>query len=209
VELTEAETRQLLQRLPAVYRTQVNEVLLAGLGEALGEWTGSRRVIVEVEGHGREEVFDGADLSRTIGWFTTMGPVVLERSPGGDPAATLRAMRRRLRGLPTRLLDYGLLRWLGAPEVRELLAAALGAEVTFNYLGQWDGVARAEGLLQASDRTLGIGMAPDEPRPHLLDVTAMVTGGRLRVDWVYSREVHRRETVTRWAERMLEVLRGF
>src|SRR5205814_1936061 len=71
VELDAAQTRQLLQALPGAYRTRVNEVLLTGLGHALAEWTGSSVVEVELEGHGREEVFEGVDLSRTVGWFTT------------------------------------------------------------------------------------------------------------------------------------------
>src|SRR4030088_1670206 len=78
VSLDEEETGRLLRELPGAYRTQVNEVLLTGLGRALGEGTGSERVLVEVEGHGREEVFEGVDLSRTVGWFTTQGPVLLE-----------------------------------------------------------------------------------------------------------------------------------
>src|SRR5207253_4126027 len=75
VELSEQETRQLLQQVPAAYRTQINDVLLTALGRTLREWTGRRQVLVELEGHGREEIFEDVDLSRTVGWFTTTAPL--------------------------------------------------------------------------------------------------------------------------------------
>jgi len=209
VSLPAEETRLLLQKLPAVYRTQINEVLLTALGLVLAEWTGSRWVQVEVEGHGREEVFEGVDLTRTVGWFTTEAPVLLELAESGDVVASLRALRGRLRGLGTRLLEYGILLHLGPEEVRERLRALPPAEVTFNYLGQWDNLSGgADGLLQpADDFSAGMGQAADQPRSHLLDVSAQVVGGSLQVDWIASREVHRPETVARLADRMLEVLR--
>ncbi|WP_277349876.1 condensation domain-containing protein, partial [Planosporangium thailandense] len=79
VRLDAAATRALLQDVPGVYRTRVNDVLLAALGRVLGAWTGRDRILVDLEGHGREEeLFDGVDLSRTVGWFTTMFPVALD-----------------------------------------------------------------------------------------------------------------------------------
>src|SRR5213078_677304 len=72
VGLDADRTRALLQDVPGVYRTQVNDVLLAALGRVLADWTGRERVTVDLEGHGREDVLDGVDLSRTGGWFTTM-----------------------------------------------------------------------------------------------------------------------------------------
>ena len=77
VTLGSDETAALLQDVPGVYRTQVNDVLLAALSAVLGGWTGREQVLVDLEGHGREEIFDGVDLSRTVGWFTTLFPVTL------------------------------------------------------------------------------------------------------------------------------------
>src|SRR5262249_44899739 len=149
-----------------------------GLGHVLAGWTGSRWVQVHLEGHGREELFEGVDLSRTVGWFTTEAPVLLELAESGDVVASLRGMRGRLRGIGPRLLEYGLLRHLGPAEVRERLAALPQAEVTFNYLGQWDNVGAADGLLQpVDDVSAGMGQAPDQARPHVLDVSATVMGG--------------------------------
>src|SRR5205807_411991 len=78
VWMEEEETRALLQEVPAVYHTQINDVLLTVLGKVFAEWSESEAVLVNVEGHGREEIFDDVDLSRTVGWFTSIYPVLLE-----------------------------------------------------------------------------------------------------------------------------------
>ena len=70
-------TRQLLQQAPAVYRTQVNDLLLTALARVLCQWTHTDSALVQLEGHGREDLFDDVDLSRTVGWFTSMFPVRL------------------------------------------------------------------------------------------------------------------------------------
>uniref|UniRef100_UPI003D7503CC condensation domain-containing protein n=1 Tax=Streptomyces sp. YPW6 TaxID=2840373 RepID=UPI003D7503CC len=71
VELDEAETQALLTEVPAAYRTQINDVLLTALAQTLAAWTGQETVTVALEGHGREELFDDVDVSRTVGWFTS------------------------------------------------------------------------------------------------------------------------------------------
>src|SRR5262249_16422912 len=76
VALSAEATRALLQQAPRAYRTQVNDLLLAALAQAFAAWTGSPRLLVELEGHGREELFADLDLSRTVGWFTSIYPVL-------------------------------------------------------------------------------------------------------------------------------------
>src|SRR5205807_10066427 len=112
VQLDPARTRALLQDVPGVYRTQVNDVLLAALGRTLARWTGRDRVLVDLEGHGREELFKGVDLSRTVGWFPTMFPVPLHVPTHTDPGTLLKSVKERLRAIPGRGLGYGALRYL-------------------------------------------------------------------------------------------------
>ncbi|MFG2905203.1 amino acid adenylation domain-containing protein [Kitasatospora sp. NPDC048286] len=137
VELTlPAElTTPLLTTLPALFHAEVNDVLLTGLALAVNrvrERTGG--VLIELEGHGREEFAEDVDLSRTVGWFTTAFPVRLE--PGTtEPGAALKAVKEQLRALPDHGLGYGLLRHLNpatAPVLAELPTPQLG----FNYLGR-------------------------------------------------------------------------
>ncbi|HSV65772.1 MAG TPA: amino acid adenylation domain-containing protein, partial [Mycobacteriales bacterium] len=210
VRLDQAETRALLQDVPGVYRTQVNDVLLSALGRVLSRWTGRERVLVDLEGHGREELFDDVDLSRTVGWFTTMFPVALdlpgERNLPGAPdwGGVLRSVKERLRAVPGRGLGYGVLRYLTeTPE----LAGEPTPLVSFNYLGQFDWPAAGDGLVHAVHGGLTGAADPGSARPHLLDVVGGVEDKRVAFTWFYSANVHEESTVRQLAEEMVEALR--
>ncbi|MEK8145335.1 condensation domain-containing protein [Streptomyces sp. M10(2022)] len=74
-------TAALVADVPAAYRCELREVLLAALGWAVADWAadGESAVVAEIEGHGRDEdLVPGADLSRTVGWFTQTYPVRLD-----------------------------------------------------------------------------------------------------------------------------------
>ncbi|MEU1948118.1 amino acid adenylation domain-containing protein [Streptomyces sp. NPDC020125] len=206
VRLGAEETRLLLQEVPGAYRTRVNDVLLCALGRVLARWTGRDRVAVALEGHGREEIFEGVDLSRTVGWFTSMYPVVLETPAGRGLERTLKTVKERLRAIPGNGLGYGALRHLSGAAASGLPATP---KISFNYLGQqdWEPPA-ADGLLHALTGGLEGDMSPEADRPHLLDVIGRVADRRLELNWSYSRSLHRRATVRRLAEEMVEELRA-
>ncbi|GAB2724147.1 non-ribosomal peptide synthetase [Kitasatospora kifunensis] len=207
VRLDRADTEALLQRVPAAYRTQINDVLLTALGRVLQDWAGAA-VTIALEGHGREELFDDVDLSRTVGWFTTIYPVALD-VPSGDWAPALKTVKERLRAIPGRGLGYGALRYLAEPgsAAHTALATAPHAEISFNYLGQWDGTTSTTGLVRDRLDVLGADQAPDQPRPHLIDIVAAVSEGELRIDWIHAPTSHRTATVQRLAEEFLTALR--
>jgi amino acid adenylation domain-containing protein/non-ribosomal peptide synthase protein (TIGR01720 family) len=210
VELDDDATRALLHDVPPVYQTQINDVLLAALARAFRGWTGERALLVDLEGHGREDLFDGVDLSRTVGWFTAIHPVRLElpEEPGAGEA--IKAVKEQLRAVPGRGISHGLLRWMGAdPEIARELAMLPQPQVAFNYLGRMDAGADGGGeLLAGSDADLGIARTPLGPRPHLLGVDAVVSGGRLYATWTYPARVLRRETVQRVADAFVAELRA-
>ncbi|MDQ3401794.1 MAG: amino acid adenylation domain-containing protein [Actinomycetota bacterium] len=193
VSLSVEETRALLHEIPSAYRTQVNDVLLTALAATLGEWTGRNSVAVHLEGHGREELFDGVDLSRTVGWFTTLFPVVLDVvTPLPDWGVSVKAMKEALRAIPRKGIGHGALRHLSGA-----IGATTEPEVSFNYLGRFDG----------DGANLDLDAHPDAPRPHLLDVVGRVDGDQLEFTWYYSESVHREATVTRLAATMVATLR--
>ncbi|MFI6303328.1 non-ribosomal peptide synthase/polyketide synthase [Amycolatopsis thailandensis] len=194
--LTAEETRSLLRQVPEVYRTQVNDVLLTALGRTLRDWTG-RVPVIDLEGHGREELFDGVDLSRTVGWFTSLFPVALDVPDEWGEA--IKAVKERLRAVPRRGIGYGALRYLSGT------APAIDPQISFNYLGQFD---LAGELYTGSHGELSLAADPGGVRPHLLDVVGQVTGDTLEFTWHYAEGVHDEATVTRLADGMLENLRG-
>ncbi|MCG8922434.1 non-ribosomal peptide synthetase [Lentzea sp. CC55] len=196
VRLDAETTRALLQDVPGAYRTQVNDVLLSALGRVLADWTGRTRVPVDLEGHGREDVLDGVDLSRTVGWFTSIFPVALD-VPGGDWGAVLKSVKEQLRAVPRKGISYGALHDPGTG----------GPQISFNYLGRLDWSAVEGGVLHAVRGSLELDSAPEAPRPHLLDVVGAVEHGCLDLTWYFSDRVHDRRTVRDLAEAMAAALR--
>ncbi|WNG46961.1 amino acid adenylation domain-containing protein [Archangium minus] len=206
VELDAEETRALLHEVPRAWRTRIDEVLLAALAETFRRWTGSPGLLVNLEGHGREELLEGVDVSRTVGWFTSMYPVLLE---GGDGEAGLKRVKESLRGIPRRGMGYGLLRYLTRePELSARLRALPVPEVSFNYLGQLDHVLPEGAPISMASESVGPTASARARRAHLLDINGIVSGGRLRIFWTYSENVHARETVEALARDFQRALRG-
>ncbi|MET0395681.1 MAG: amino acid adenylation domain-containing protein, partial [Longimicrobiaceae bacterium] len=207
VRLSEEETEGLLRDVPAAYRTQIDEVLLCALAGALRRWTGERRMRIDLEAHGREELFADVDLSRTAGWFTSVYPVVLELPRSGGKGEALKAVKEQLRAVSQRGIGYGLLRYLGASGSRADLARGGQAEVGFNYLGQFDQAVSGEAFFSFAQESAGASLDGRSPRRYLLDVVGSVRGGCLEIVIGYGSAVHRAETVERLAEWYAEELR--
>jgi amino acid adenylation domain-containing protein/non-ribosomal peptide synthase protein (TIGR01720 family) len=207
VALEADETAALLHQVPRAYRTQINDALLAALGEALAGWTGSRLALVELEGHGREAVGDDTvDVSRTVGWFTSFVPVLLDLRGAVTPGDALKTVKETLRSMPSRGVGHGLLRRLAGGEAGRL-AELPEPEVSFNYLGQLDST-QPEGLpMRPARERPGPAQSPGRRRRYLLDVECRVSGGRLVASLRYSDRCHRRETIAGLAEGFLTALR--
>ncbi|MGH3801879.1 MAG: condensation domain-containing protein, partial [Pseudonocardiaceae bacterium] len=208
VRLDSQQTKALLQDVPGVYQTQVNDVLLAALGTVLARWTGRSRVLVDLEGHGREEIFDGVDLSRTVGWFTTIFPVALDVCAGHDRAGddwagTLKSVKEQLRAVPGRGLGYGVLRYLAQEPG---LGGRPAPQVSFNYLGRFGEDIPAGGLIHCWDTGLAGDDSPAATRAHLLDIVGRLERSCLELTWYYSEDLHRERTVRVLAEDMISVL---
>ncbi len=235
LSLSAAETQALLQEAPAAYGTQINDLLLTALARTFAAWTGSPRLLVEMEGHGREDLFPEVDVSRTVGWFTSIFPVLLDLggptdgSPGTERPAILgnqiQTVRDQLRRVPNRGVGYGILRYLAPdPALRAALAAAPAPQVNFNYLGQFnplisgaDDAAESAGdnpdpeawaFLGIAPEGPGPEQAPDAPRSALLYVVCVVTDGGMDVRWLYSPELFERSTIERLAEAYLREVRN-
>jgi len=204
VSLEPAETAALLSEVPAVYRTQINEVLLTALVETLRSWTGERRVLVELEGHGREDIGGGVDVTRTVGWFTTVYPVLLEVEGEAGVGEALKQVKEQVRGVPGHGLGWGLLRWVGEDERRELEAEA---ELSFNYLGQFDQVFSESSPFTIAPESAGPEQSPRGRRRHLIVINAMVFDGKLRITWGYSSAIHLAATVENLANNYVAALR--
>ncbi len=201
VSLDEEETRQLTQEVPQAYNTQINDVLLAAFLIAYRQWTGADRILIDLEGHGRESLFDDLDLTRTVGWFTTIFPVVLD-SAATEPPAVLTTVKEHLRAIPNKGIGYGLLKYLSG----EPLSEPRRAQVSFNYLGQFDQGMTASSPFRLSRDPSGAVCSPRAERAYLVEVNAMIVRKQLQVGWTYSQNVHSRAAMQDWAELYLASL---
>ncbi len=184
-------------------------MLVTALVQALAAWTGGPALLLDVEGHGREDIGVPADLSRTMGWFTAIAPVVLALDPTCSPAQAVPAVAEQLSRIPNRGLDYGVLRYLSANDnVAQSLRARPQAEVRFNYLGQFDQVLPAASPFTLTRASSGPTRSPTGMRRYMLDVFGSIVGGQFHVDWTFSENLHRRATIERLAERFLQALRA-
>jgi amino acid adenylation domain-containing protein/non-ribosomal peptide synthase protein (TIGR01720 family) len=205
VSLNAVETLALLQEVPSAYNTQINDVLLAALLQSFARWTGRGSLCIDLEGHGREELFEDADVSRTVGWFTTLFPVLLHLGDEKQPDRVLKSVKEQLRRLPNRGIGYGILRYL-SPDAAQLQAVA-SAPVKFNYLGQIGREELSTEAWQLTQESGGSECSSLGYRSHLLDVSGLVIDGRLQIDWAYSRKIHQHSTIERLAGWFMEALR--
>jgi non-ribosomal peptide synthase protein (TIGR01720 family) len=208
VSLDEAETSALLLALPTSYQAKFDEALLACLAQTFHEWTGGP-LLIDVEGHGRDSIFPDLDLSRTVGWFTAIYPVVIDLANASGPIDVMRHVKGQLRSIQHGGLDHGLLRYLGP---QSTLAAELRAEpepeVSFLYLGKSDQGLTSAGPYAPATESCGPDCDPREKRTHLLDLIGLITAGRFQMSWVYSENIHRKETIEALAKRFIELLRA-
>ncbi|HVG10760.1 MAG TPA: amino acid adenylation domain-containing protein [Thermoanaerobaculia bacterium] len=205
VSLDPETTRSLLKDAHRAYQTRTDELILAAVAEAVAGWTGERTLWIDIEGHGRETAFAeaaGVDLSRTVGWFTSLHPAWLDLRSAQGPGETVKAVKEGLRRVPGRGIGYGVL--------RHITGAAFDApppEISFNYLGQLDLMLAVSSLFEVEPDPPGRARSLRADRIYRLEVNAWVRDGRLHAGWAYGGNRHRRETIERVAESFLASLR--
>ncbi|MGO4725196.1 amino acid adenylation domain-containing protein [Inquilinus sp. 2KB_23] len=179
-------TDRLVKTAPKAWRTGVEDLLLTALARVLCRHTGEGSALVALEGHGREGLFEDVDLSRTLGWFTSVYPVRL--TPEADLEASLKAVKEQLRSVPDRGIGYGVLRYLGSAETQAELAALPWPAVTFNYLGRFEGLT--DGAFAQAGESGGRDQNDGSPLGGELVVNGQIVGGVLCLSWLYSAARH-------------------
>jgi non-ribosomal peptide synthase protein (TIGR01720 family) len=175
---------------------------------AFTPWTGARSLLVDVQGHGRQDIFQDVDLTRTVGWFSTLHPVRLELPRSGASGDALRAVKERLRDVPANGIGYGMLRYL-SPDAAAVdrLRALPQAQVSFNYLGSFHVAAPRRSTWHRLDEEAGEPRSPRGERSHLIDVRGALEAGTLSVSFAFSERVHRPATLEALAKEFAIALR--
>ncbi|MFC5852898.1 condensation domain-containing protein, partial [Streptomyces chlorus] len=213
-----------LTRTADLYNAGVEDVLLTAFALALSRWrqapdgSPSPGCVVELEGHGRhEELMSGADLSRTMGWFTTVYPVWLDPgrirwSETGGPGVgeAIKRVKEQLRAVPDRGVGYGLLRHLN-PGTADVLRQYPAPQVGFNYLGRMRTAAGEDhdwGLLPGAVH----GTGPAVPLSHVVELNAVAEEQdgliRLRANWSWAPRLLSEDDVRALARLWVSALTG-
>ena len=205
----DAATTRALVRATASAGASMLHAVLAALLDACHDQFGRDTLLLDLEGHGRDGGAGAPDVSRTVGWFTTLYPVALTHaSTGESPAfALLRRVRDELQATVDRGRRFGLLRYAGSADVRARLARVPRPEVMVNYLGDF-GQLEAGTTFRLAKERVGPLYALEDPRPHLWQVVGGLFSGELRLQCIYSRNRHRAETMDRLMARVAGMLRA-
>jgi non-ribosomal peptide synthase protein (TIGR01720 family) len=182
-------------------------VLLTALLQAFTRWTGERSLLVDLESHGREAIIDGVDLSRTVGWFTSIYPVLLGLGEAQDPIEVLKLVKEQIRRIPNGGIGYGLLRYLSKDtDIVKGLETRPRAEVSFNYLSRISQAHSGASLFTPVQEPSGPTFSLLGERRYLLAVNGLVAGDQLQMHWVYSENVHQHSTIESLARSFMEEL---
>jgi amino acid adenylation domain-containing protein/non-ribosomal peptide synthase protein (TIGR01720 family) len=183
VKLDASYTRQLLQEAPAAYHTNINDLLLAALAKTCCTWANQPSIVIGLEGHGRESLANGMDLSRTVGWFTSLFPVLLQLPEETDNSQLIKSIKEQLRKLPQNGIGYGVLKWMVREEA---LAGSDPWDIVFNYLGQADNMMDKSNWLSMANEAAGEPVAPVMKQLTGLELNCVVADGTLNMSWNYS-----------------------
>jgi amino acid adenylation domain-containing protein/non-ribosomal peptide synthase protein (TIGR01720 family) len=197
-----ADTTALLRTLPEMFGVRMHEVVVSAVAEAVATWTGHRSVLIDVESHGREPFTGDIDLSRTVGWFTAIAPVMMSVERTG-PEETLVSIKEQLRRMRANGIGYGILRYLRAGAA-ERLARVPEPEISVNYLGTV-GAEEPDDLPNASLMSRSLRLR----RRHLIEVNARIAADCLVVDIGYSRNRHRRDSIASFGESVVAAVGAY
>ncbi|MGQ4807005.1 Linear gramicidin synthase subunit B [Candidatus Entotheonellaceae bacterium PAL068K] len=203
------QTGRLLQEVPPVYNTRINDVLLTALLGAFAQWTGAHHLLLDLEGQGREALFEALDLSRVTGCFSTIFPVLLTWRPHYPtaPGQALKSVKEQLRRVPKGGIGYGLLRYLSRDEsTRGQLRTLPQAEVAFHHVSPFDQMPPSDAVFRVMQAPRGPERSPQGHRRYVLEVGGQVVDGELHLHWTYSRNLHLAATIERLAEIVMREL---
>ncbi len=184
-------TKQFLQKAHQSYGTQPDDLLLLALVLAVGDCFGQYQICVDLEGHGREELGEHLDLTRTLGWFTSLHPVILKLPEPSNMDQSIKHVKEHLRHIPQKGVSYGIL-----SQIQKTCAFVQG-DMVFNYLGQWSNSQRQDETFFFGEGDTGLSVSLDNPHVYPLAINGGVNQGQLEFHWTYSTRHYKAETIAK------------
>jgi bacitracin synthase 3 len=204
IDLDKENTGLLLRKVNEVYNTEINDILLTALGMVIKEWTGLDRVVINLEGHGRESIVEGMDISRTPGWFTSLFPVILDMGQAKDISYAIRHVKEILRRVPNKGIGYGILKYLTPAAKKQAWTDSIEfktePEIYFNYLGQFGrDNQNNNAFIKISSISPGKNISPGMERTCTIDINGMVVEGKLSLVFTYNKYEYKKDNLEKLA----------
>ncbi len=187
IHFTSEMTQRLLIEAPAAYRTKINDLLLTALMLSLHNWTGERHHLIDLEGHGRADLFEEIDLSRTVGWFTALYTLSLQLPIETDIGTSLKYVKEQLRRVPHEGVSYGVLRYLCQESLPQ-------GQILFNYLGQFD-QSVDDSMFSLAEEETGRSHSLLGERKYLIEINGQMINGCLSLTWSFSSKQYQTQTI--------------
>lgn len=194
IKLSNKDTESFIKYANKSYNTEANDILLTALGMTIKKWAGKDKILINLEGHGREDIGESISVARTIGWFTSMYPVVVNVDRDNDLAYTIKSVKEQLRGIPNKGIGYGILRYVTDPTLMDGCKLEIEPDICFNYLGQLDREVNTE-LFSISKLSTGNSISLKSERVNRIEINGMIVGGELTFTCSYNKKEFRENTI--------------
>lgn len=192
--LSAEDTEALLTNVNDAYKTSVNDILLVTLALMFKKWNGNTNLLIDLESHGREEIFDGIDINRTVGWFTSFYPVILELPDNDDIGLSLKQVKEIIRKVPDKGFGHNIIKYITKDRAKDVISFNLKPVVGFNYYGQFDD-SMDDSIFKITGDVSGQNINPDAERFHEIDFSAQVVNKTLEFAISYSSKRYKSETI--------------
>ncbi len=194
IKLSNKDTESFIKDANKSYNTEANDILITALGMTIKKWAGKDKILINLEGHGREDIGESISVARTIGWFTSMYPVVINVDRDNDLAYTIKSVKEQLRGIPNKGIGYGILRYVTDPTLMDGCKLEIEPDICFNYLGQLDREVNTE-LFSISKLSTGNSISLKSERVNSIEINGMIVGGELTFTCSYNKKEFRENTI--------------
>ncbi|WP_374964213.1 amino acid adenylation domain-containing protein [Lysinibacillus sp. RS5] len=196
LSLSKELTSILIAKSKTMFNCGIDKLILAAVYKSIMDWSKQSMLTIDIDSHGREDLFDDVDLSRTVGWFTVLYPLAISKTDVCTYSNTVDVLNNRIGSLRNNGIDYGVLRYF--TDIRESITHS--SQVLFNFFGnseenKRDEYEMDEQLVLPAKEPYGNMNSLRQQRLHVFEVLGIIENGVLRISWNFSKNVHKAETV--------------
>jgi amino acid adenylation domain-containing protein/non-ribosomal peptide synthase protein (TIGR01720 family) len=194
MSISEEETGLLLTKANGAFGTEINEILLSAVGISLKKCFAVEKILLALEGHGREEILKEVDIKRTIGWYTGIYPVIFDIGYDTDLSRQIKEVKESLRRIPAKGIGWGILENLTANEHKQDMNLKINPRISFNYLGQFDTEIQQVSF-EIAKESPGIMVSPENRRDYELEISGIIANNRLTMTVTYNERQYETGTI--------------